>query len=82
MSRTYRRVKREDRRRARYEKHFTDRNYHHLTPRSRGGSDERYNLLLIDIEKHNNWHKVFGLLNLDEVISLLLRIQRAKTSQK
>lgn len=54
------------------------RNLHHLTPRSRGGSNSRRNLLLIDEERHVEWHRVFGNLTLEEVIELLVRLQRAK----
>ena len=62
-------------------KHYAGRNYHHLQPKSRKGTYDKYNMLLIDIEKHANWHQVFGLMNLDEVIELLLRVQRAKNLQ-
>jgi len=54
------------------------RNLHHLTPRSRGGGHSRRNLLLIDEERHVEWHRVFGNLTLEEVIELLVRLQRAK----
>jgi len=57
-------------------------NRHHLTPRSRGGSSLESNLLWIDIERHRAWHAVFGNMTLDEVISLLKRVRRAKEAQK
>jgi len=58
------------------------RNKHHLMPKSRGGVAKPFNLLLIDIEKHRCWHKMFGLRNLNEVIELLLRIRRFKQGQR
>lgn len=65
----------------RYQRHL-NRNRHHLVPRSRGGYDDLANLLLIDIECHQYWHKVFGNRTLEEVIELLLRVHRAKQAQK
>ncbi len=57
------------------------RNLHHLTPRSRNGNHTRANLLLIHEDRHVEWHRVFGNLTLEEVIELLLRVQRAKQRQ-
>lgn len=57
------------------------RNLHHLTPRSRGGDHTRGNLLLIDEERHVEWHRVFGNRTLGEVINLLMRVERAKAKQ-
>ena len=42
------------------QKHLAGRNRHHLVPRSRGGNDTINNLLLIDIEKHELWHALWG----------------------
>ena len=39
-------------------------------------------MLLIDIERHNTWHKLFGNKTLPEVIALLQRLQSAKKAQK
>lgn len=58
------------------------RNRHHLVPRSRQGTNNVWNLLLIDCERHTWWHKVFGNRTLDEVISLLIRVRRAKQCQR
>lgn len=60
---------------------FPGRNRHHLIPKSRGGNTRPGNLLLIDIEKHQCWHKLFRNLNLNEVIELLLRTRRFKQGQ-
>lgn len=54
---------------------------HHLTPRSRGGGNYRQNLLLINIEKHEFWHKMWGNRTVEEVLSLLSRAVRAKRNQ-
>lgn len=50
---------------------FKDRNYHHLLPKSKGGKTKASNMLLVNIKKHQAWHKLFGLMNLEEVISTL-----------
>jgi len=63
-------------------KRYRNRNRHHLVPRSRGGDLSASNLLLIDIDKHKVWHRLFGLLTLDEVILLLQRLQKCKKAQK
>jgi len=57
------------------------RNNHHLTPKSRNGKATPDNLLLINIDKHKEWHRIFGLMTLDEVIELLIRLRRIKKSQ-
>ena len=58
------------------------RNRHHLTPKSRGGEKTDSNLLLIDMERHNAWHKLWGNRTLDEVIELLIRVKHAKESKR
>lgn len=58
------------------------RNRHHLKPKSRGGDKTQDNLLLIDIERHLAWHNLWGNRTLDEVIALLIRVKRAKESQR
>jgi hypothetical protein len=59
-------------------KRFRGRNYHHLTAKSRGGRYNDSNLLLIARDKHDIWHRLFGLLSLEEVINLLIRLSRMK----
>lgn len=59
-------------------KHYPGRNRHHLVPRSRGGKKKLSNLLLMSIDRHDYWHKIFGNKTLDEVIALLQRIRRMK----
>jgi hypothetical protein len=63
-------------------KRYPKRNYHHLQAFCRGGQETTDNLLLIDKEKHENWHKVFGNRTLDEIISLLTRLRRMKERLK
>jgi hypothetical protein len=81
MSRTEARHRKNGRSKGKHPKHFEDRGYHHLTPRSRFGGNERSNLLLINKVRHVEWHRVFSNLTLDEVIYLLQRIKRAKEAQ-
>ena len=61
---------------------YRNLNRHHLQPKSLGGSNHPSNLLLINIDKHKEWHRLFGLLNLEEVIALLQRLQRCKAKQR
>lgn len=63
-------------------KRYANRNRHHLQAKSLGGKNTPQNLLLIKIERHRAWHDLFGLLNLEEVIQLLQRLQRCKAKQK
>ena len=58
------------------------RNRHHLKPKCRGGKDQDWNLLLIKLERHNLWHKIFGVQTLEETINLLVRLQRMKNGQR
>src|SRR5574343_856782 len=44
-----------------HNRHYKGRNRHHFfRAKSRGGGSDKRNLLLIDIERHRNWHAVFG----------------------
>lgn len=57
---------------------YPGRHFHHLLPRSRGGEKTTNNLLLIHVDRHQKWHSLFGNRSLEEVISLLVRVHRAK----
>lgn len=81
MSRTEARHRKNGRSKTKHPKHFTDRNYHHLQNRCNGGSNERSNLLLMKVERHWELHRLFGNLNLDQIIALLQRVRRAKQAQ-
>lgn len=59
-------------------KKYKGRNFHHLRPKSRGGSMSDSNLLLIYRDKHAYWHRLFGNKTLEEVIALLIRLSRMK----
>lgn len=69
------------RKQKKHPKRHSGRNRHHLIPVSRGGTNSDRNLLLIDIEKHEAWHRIFGLRTLSEVISILHRLDRMKKHQ-
>ena len=62
------------------------RNRHHIRAKARARGkmwrDHRSNLLLIDVERHEAWHTLFGLLDINEAIELLTRVQRAKKAQR
>ena len=62
-------------------KRYRGRNYHHLTNKCYGGKDTTDNLILIHIERHRYWHKVFKNMNLDQAIALLKRLKRIKEAQ-
>jgi hypothetical protein len=62
-------------------KKFKGRSYHHLKNRCKGGSNRLDNLLLIHIERHEAWHKLFRNLDLSEAISLLIRLERMKGAE-
>ena len=55
-----------------------NRNNHHLIPRSRRGQNLDSNLLLIDMVKHKNWHKMWQNRTLLEIIRLLELVDEKK----
>lgn len=57
-------------------------NKHHLLNRVNGGCDKSWNIAILNIEKHQYWHRVFGNKSLEEVIELLLRFKRIKDLQR
>ncbi len=44
---------------------------HHLIPRSRGGSNEKWNLVMLTHEVHSAWHNLFSNLLPAEVLHLI-----------
>jgi hypothetical protein len=58
------------------------RNRHHMTPKCRQGSNEPWNILLLDVQRHELYHKIFGVRTLDETIQLLCRLRRMKNRRK
>jgi len=57
-------------------------NRHHLVNKCKGGKDDKWNIAVLDIERHRYWHRVFGNKSLEEVIELLLRFKRLKDYQR
>lgn len=57
-------------------------NRHHLVNKCKGGGNQNWNIAILDIERHQYWHKVFGNLSLEEAIELLIRYKRIKDYQK
>jgi len=51
---------------------------HHLKPISKGGAGCPSNILMIYRDRHDLWHRMFGLLNLQQTIALLQRVARIK----
>lgn len=69
-------------RRATGKRKHPKRNRHHfLLPKSRGGGMSLNNLLFIDVEKHEAWHRLFKNATAQEVLDLLERVVRAKKNQ-
>jgi hypothetical protein len=54
------------------------KNRHHLKPKSLGGTDNLQNIIILDTERHNAWHFLFGNLDLRGAIKLLIRLERIK----
>ncbi len=57
---------------------YPGRSKHHLTPRSKGGSRDDDNLLLLSLEHHAAYHKLFGNASWEEAIELMVRVHRKK----
>lgn len=64
-----------------HRKHLSGRNRHHLIPRSRGGTNSDRNMLLMDIEKHELWHQLWGTRTIEEILALLSRMATMKKHQ-
>lgn len=54
------------------------KNRHHLKAKALGGERLDSNMLTIDVDKHNAWHTLFGLMTPLEIIRLLVRMLRMK----
>ncbi len=48
-------------------RHYKAYSIHHMYPRSRDGSDKKYNLFPWDDKHHNAWHKVFRHMTIREI---------------
>ena len=63
-------------------KRYPGRNRHHfLFPRCRGGKNTVQNLLLMHVDRHEAWHRLFGVMTAEEAVNLLLRAIRMKKRQ-
>lgn len=63
-------------------KRLVGRNRHHfLLPKSRGGGESIQNMLIMRIERHEAWHKLFGTMTAEEALALLQRTVQAKKHQ-
>jgi hypothetical protein len=58
------------------------RAYHHDLAYAFGGPEEEWNLILLRIERHDLWHKIFKLRSVKEIIAVLERLQRMKDHQR
>lgn len=48
---------------------------HHLIPRSKGGTNDPENLLMIEEELHHAWHLLFGNRTISQIIRMLTKIK-------
>lgn len=55
---------------------------HHILPKSRMGTGERENILILWNDKHELYHALFGDRTLVEAANLLMRIDRSKRPRK
>lgn len=51
-------------------------NYHHIKPRSQGGSDLDSNMCFIKMSKHNAWHRMFGNSTPKQVDTMLRNFEK------
>lgn len=68
--------------RKRYTRRAGRTNKHHILPKARGGISIESNLVLMDEERHNAYHLLFGLLTFDEAARVLIRISRMKRKRE
>jgi hypothetical protein len=59
-------------------KSYPGRCKHHLTPKQHGGNRSPENLLLLSLDKHAAYHRLFGNLSIEQAIQLLVRVHRLK----
>lgn len=50
-----------------YAQKFSDRNLHHLIPRSRGGDSTQFNLYPYNKSAHSAYHDIFSNMRIDEI---------------
>lgn len=59
-----------------------NQNRHHNVAKSRGGSWKRKNIIWLDVDFHNELHRLFGNKSLKEIIAVLERLDKAKEKQQ
>lgn len=58
------------------------KNRHHIKAKSRGGSYQPSNLILLDENRHAAFHLLFGNRDFEEAAYALLRAHRIKKGEK
>ena len=48
---------------------------HHLIPRSRGGTNDPDNIMMIEEDLHHKWHMLFGNQTISQIITMLEKIR-------
>lgn len=51
---------------------------HHIVNKCRGGESTKSNILRLDSRRHEAFHLLFGNMDFDEVIELLIRTKELK----
>jgi hypothetical protein len=64
--------------RSTHARQYPMRNKHHLSPKSRNGTNDKTNILLLRVDRHEAMHTLFGNRTLEEIIVLLIKIHRRK----
>jgi 16S rRNA U516 pseudouridylate synthase RsuA-like enzyme len=62
--------------------HPMNHNRHHMLNKCNGGTWDTENILWLDIERHEWWHKIFRNLSHREVIELLIRTYKMKHHER
>lgn len=55
---------------------------HHLIPKARGGPRKKWNLVRLWRKKHDAWHRLFGIMTLEETIEFLKNLHEYKPQTK
>src|SRR4029079_7284584 len=59
-------------------KDYPGRCKHHMTPKGQGGDRSDENLLLLSLDHHAAYHRLFGNLSWEQAIELMVRVHRQK----
>ena len=55
-----------------------NQNRHHLLNKCRGGDFSPQNIIMLKVDKHNEWHRIFRNSDPEDIIRVLLRMCRMK----